>query len=180
MTQNLNSDGYFDYLVLTLSVNDFPCYGKIVLTSEASSVDLLPLNLCSPPGQHTLDRVNFLPTLPHPLTLFINLPLLKRHANLKLCSCHLVNLMPLDPDRNCYGSEVTVWPLAYQSCVYLKSMHGNGRQQTEGPQATEQFGGKSFLGIQIRHVCLRVYSCSNVSIVTLNPSDDGLLCSGIL
>lgn len=35
------------------------------------------------PGQHTLDKVNFLPTLPHPLAVFTNLPLQKRAANLK-------------------------------------------------------------------------------------------------
>lgn len=96
---------------------------------------LLPVNTLWPKSitnQHSLIH-----------SLFINLPLQKRAVDLKLCSCHLVNLMPQDPDQNCYGSKVTVWPLAYQSCVYFKSMCSGGQQQTEGTQAMEQFGGKS-------------------------------------
>ena len=139
-------------------------YNLILFMNDAHEIRPPPRALCLLPSalllvKHTLDKVNFLPTLPHPLTVFINLPLQKWAANLKLRSRHLVNLMPWDPDRNCYGSEVTVWPRAYQSCVYLKSMCGNGRQQTEGPQAMEQFGGKSCVGIQIRACAFRsVYS----------------------
>lgn len=147
---------------------------------QPSSSHSVHLNLSSLLVMTLWTKVNSHLTLPHPLTVFINLSRKKRDANLKLRCCHLVNLMPQDPDQNCYGSEVTVWPLAYQSCVYLKSMCSNGKQQTEGPQAMEQFGGKSHLGIQIRQVHLGVYSCWNVSLVTLNPGDDDLFCSGIL
>lgn len=148
-------------------------------TSQASSHPI-PLNLCSPPGQHPLAKVNYQPTLPHPPSVYKPPSAEKGRWFKAMCSCHLVNLMPRDPDQNCYGSKVTVWPLAYQSCVYFKSMCSNGQQQTERTQAMEQFGGRSCLGIQIRQVCFGVYSCWNVSIVTLNPGDDGLLCSGIL
>lgn len=68
-----------------------------MLTFQASSSHAVPLNLCSPHGQHTLDKVSFQLTLPHPLTVFINLPLEKSTNNLKLCSCHLVNLRPWVP-----------------------------------------------------------------------------------
>lgn len=43
-------------------------------------------------------------------------------------------------------------PIAYQSHVYLKSIALSGRQQTEGPQAVEQFRGKSHSGIWIMSV----------------------------
>lgn len=86
--------------------------------------------------------------------MFINLPLEKRADNLKLRWCHLVNLTAQCLDQNCYGSEVTVWPPAYQSCVYLKSTCRNGQQQTEGPQATGQFEGKSPFFLRNNNQCV--------------------------
>lgn len=83
----------------------------------------------------------------------------REDANLKLRCCHLVNLTSRSPDQNCCRSEVAVWPPAYQSRVYLKSMCSNGRQQTAGPQAMERFAGKSHLGIQIRQVHLAARRC---------------------
>lgn len=38
-------------------------------TTQASSHHI-PLNLCSPPGQHPLAKVNYQPTLPHPLSVY--------------------------------------------------------------------------------------------------------------
>lgn len=59
-------------------------------------------------------------------------------------------------------------------------MRHSGQQQIRGPYAVEQFGGKPCLKRQIRHVCCTECHFGNVRIVTLNPGDDGLLCSGIL
>lgn len=57
-------------------------------------------------------------------------------------------------------------PSLSKLCLF-KSMYGNGRQQTEGPQAMKQFGGKSCLGIHIRDCITVEMSVLSLSILVM-------------